>query len=97
MASSATFASCAILCRRGNGTLPDVVWIAPAGSYSEHPPALVSRGQAYVTGVINALIAKPGLEEHGDFSKLGRLGRFYDHVVRRTSTRTAMGFGLPES
>jgi len=42
-----------------NGTLPSVVWITPAGSYSEHPPALVSRGQAYVTGLINALMRSP--------------------------------------
>ena len=35
-----------------NGTLPDVTWVVPNGKTSEHPPALVSNGQAYVTGLV---------------------------------------------
>nr|MDQ2896129.1 hypothetical protein [Actinomycetota bacterium] len=34
------------------GTLPAVSWIDPNGKVSEHPTALVSAGQTYVTGVI---------------------------------------------
>src|SRR5207245_4357481 len=36
------------------GTLPSVSWITPSGANSEHPPASVHRGQAYVTAIINA-------------------------------------------
>src|SRR5216684_212164 len=36
------------------GTLPAVSWIVPENRVSEHPPARVSEGQAYVTGIINA-------------------------------------------
>jgi phospholipase C len=36
------------------GTLPAVAWINPTGSVSEHPPGLVSAGQAYVTKLVNA-------------------------------------------
>src|SRR5262249_29987040 len=36
------------------GTLPAVSWIVPNGTVSEHPPGLVSAGQTYVTGLINA-------------------------------------------
>ncbi|HZU39750.1 MAG TPA: alkaline phosphatase family protein, partial [Solirubrobacteraceae bacterium] len=34
------------------GTLPAVSWIMPNAAVSEHPPALVSAGQTYVTGLI---------------------------------------------
>ena len=34
------------------GTLPAVSWIDPNGRVSEHPPALVSAGQTYVTGLL---------------------------------------------
>src|SRR5207253_450680 len=42
-----------------NGTLPAVSWITPNGEVSEHPPALVSAGQTYVTGLINAIMQGP--------------------------------------
>jgi len=35
--------------RARNGTLPAVSWIVPSSEVSEHPPALVSRGQTFVT------------------------------------------------
>ena len=41
------------------GTLPAVSWITPSEEVSEHPPALVSDGQAYVTGLVNAIMRSP--------------------------------------
>jgi phospholipase C len=41
------------------GQLPSVSWIMPTGEVSEHPPALVSVGQHYVTGVINSIMKSP--------------------------------------
>jgi phospholipase C len=38
------------------GTLPAVSWIVPDQQDSEHPSALVSTGQAYVTRIINAIM-----------------------------------------
>jgi len=40
-------------------TLPNVSWITPDLRDSEHAPALVSSGQAYVTKVINAVMRSP--------------------------------------
>jgi phospholipase C len=42
-----------------NGTLPAVSWIIPNGTVSGHPPARVSVGQAYVTGLSNAIMRSP--------------------------------------
>jgi phospholipase C len=35
------------------------VWIDPNGKTSGHPPALVSAGQTYVTGLINVIMLGP--------------------------------------
>src|SRR5689334_2170740 len=38
------------------GTLPKLSWVVPDPKDSEHPPALISTGQAYVTRIINAVM-----------------------------------------
>ena len=47
-----------------SGTLPSVSWITPSQPDSEHPPALISQGQAYVTKLINAAYARPRMEQY---------------------------------
>ena len=41
------------------GTLPSVMWVTPSQADSEHPPASVHQGQAYVTAVVNAADEEP--------------------------------------
>jgi phospholipase C len=64
-----------------NGTLPSVSWIAPNGQTSEHPPALVSTGQAYVTNLINTIMKGPDWNSTAIFLAWDDWGGFYDHVV----------------
>jgi phospholipase C len=78
-----------------NGTLPSVVWIAPAAPYSEHPPALVSRGQAYVTGLINALMRGPDWKSTAIFVSWDDWGGFYDHVVPPHVDENGYGLRVP--
>jgi phospholipase C len=78
-----------------NGTLPSVVWITPAAPYSEHPPALVSRGQAYVTGLINALMRGPGWKSTAIFVSWDDWGGFYDHVVPPHVDENGYGLRVP--
>jgi phospholipase C len=63
-----------------NGTLPAVSWIAPNSKASEHPPALVSDGQAYVTGLIDAIMRGPAWRSTAIFLSWDDWGGFYDHV-----------------
>jgi phospholipase C len=63
------------------GTLPAVSWITPAAAVSEHPPGLVSRGQAYVTTLINAIMRSPDWSSTAIFLAWDDWGGFYDHVV----------------
>jgi phospholipase C len=78
-----------------NGTLPSVVWITPAAPYSEHPPALVSRGQAYVTGLINALMRSPDWKSTAIFLSWDDWGGFYDHVVPPHVDENGYGLRVP--
>jgi phospholipase C len=74
------------------GTLPAVSWINPNGKVSEHPPALVSAGQSYVTGLINAVMRSPDWSSTAIFLAWDDWGGFYDHV--RPPVVDANGYGL---
>ncbi|HET9392522.1 MAG TPA: alkaline phosphatase family protein [Candidatus Rubrimentiphilum sp.] len=78
-----------------NGTLPSVVWLCPAGKYSEHPPGLVSAGQAYVTGVINAIMQGPDWNSTAIFVSWDDWGGFYDHVVPPSVDVNGYGLRVP--
>src|SRR5207342_654883 len=41
------------------GNLPAVSWVVPNNEVSEHPPASIHAGQAYVTGLVNAVMRGP--------------------------------------
>jgi phospholipase C len=62
------------------GTLPAVSWVVPNGDLSEHPPALVSAGQAYVTGLVNTIMQSPLWNSTAIFLSWDDWGGFYDHV-----------------
>jgi phospholipase C len=78
-----------------NGTLPAVSWINPNGVVSEHPPALVSAGQTYVTGLINALMQSPDWDSTAIFLSWDDWGGFYDHVVPPVVDRNGYGLRVP--
>jgi phospholipase C len=75
-----------------SGTLPAVSWIDPNGKASEHPTALVSTGQAYTTGLINAIMNSPDWSSTAIFLSWDDWGGFYDHV--QPPAVDANGFGL---
>ena len=75
-----------------SGTLPAVSWLTPSNRVSEHPPALVTRGQAYVTSAINAIMSGPDWSSTAIFLGWDDWGGFYDHVM--PPKVDGMGFGL---
>jgi phospholipase C len=78
-----------------NGTLPAVSWVVPNGRASEHPPALVSAGQAYVTGLINAVMQGPDWDSTAIFLSWDDWGGFYDHVVPPKVDENGYGLRVP--
>jgi len=74
------------------GNLPAVSWIAPGDKVSEHPPALVSDGQSYVTGLINSIMRSSAWDSTAIFLCWDDWGGFYDHV--KPPVVDDQGYGL---
>ena len=77
------------------GHLPDVSWVIPSGEVSEHPPAKVSAGQAYVTGLVNAVMRGPDWKSTAIFLTWDDWGGLYDHVVPPTVDVNGYGLRVP--
>jgi phospholipase C len=77
------------------GTLPSVIWIVPNGKHSEHPPSLVSTGQAYTTSLVNAAMESPDWNETAIFLTWDDWGGFYDHVVPPVVDENGYGLRVP--
>jgi phospholipase C len=75
--------------------LPNVSWIAPNEKVSEHPPALISTGQAYVTTLINAISRSPCWGSTAIFLSWDDWGGFYDHVMPPVIDNEGYGFRVP--
>src|SRR5258708_2717590 len=71
------------------GTLPAVSWVTPSAADSEHPPASVHRGQAYVTAVINAALKSPDCKSTAIFLPSDALAPLYHHPVPPPAAPTA--------
>ncbi len=78
-----------------HGTLPSVSWIDPNGVVSEHPPARVSTGQTYVTGLINAIMQSPDWKSTAIFLSWDDWGGFYDHVIPPSVDQNGYGLRVP--
>jgi phospholipase C len=77
------------------GNLPAVSWITPSGPNSEHPPALVSDGQAWTTSLINAVMKGPNWNSTVIFLSWDDWGGFYDHVVPPQADINGYGLRVP--
>jgi len=77
------------------GTLPAVSWVTPSGEVSEHPPALVSTGQSFVTHVVNAVMKGPNWRDCAIFLAWDDWGGFYDHVVPVRVDQNGYGLRVP--
>ena len=84
----------AFMARARAGTLPQVSWISPDGRDSEHPPALVSTGQAYVTRIINAVMRSGDWKSSAIFLAWDDWGGFYDHVNPNPVQVDSRGYGI---
>jgi len=77
------------------GTLPAVSWLTPDNAHSEHPPSSIADGQAYVTTLVNAVMASPDWSSTAIFVGWDDWGGFYDHVVPPVVDRNGYGLRVP--
>ena len=75
--------------------LPSVSWIAPSLTISEHPPSPISKGQAYVTTLINTIMRSPCWGSTAIFLSWDDWGGFYDHVVPPNVDENGYGLRVP--
>jgi phospholipase C len=77
------------------GRLPAVSWVTPSGPNSDHPPASVHQGQAYVTSIVNAAMKSPDWNSTAIFVTWDDWGGFYDHVVPPQVDGNGYGLRVP--
>ena len=77
------------------GRLPAVSWIAPSQANSDHPPANLATGQAYVTNLINTVMRGPDWKSTAIFLTWDDWGGFYDHVVPPVVDQNGYGLRVP--
>jgi phospholipase C len=81
-----------------DGSLPQVSWVVPGrGGISEHPGtgAPLTKGQAWVTRVVNAVARSPLWYQTAIFVTWDDWGGFYDHVPPRRVDQNGYGIRVP--
>jgi phospholipase C len=78
-----------------SGSLPSVSWVVPSQADSEHPPASVHQGQAYVTALVNAVMESPDWNSTAIFLSWDDWGGFYDNVVPPSVDSNGYGMRVP--
>jgi len=78
-----------------SGKLPSVSWVMPSYDVSEHPPAPISAGQAYVTSLVNSVMRSPDWKSTAIFLIWDDWGGFYDHVIPPRVDQNHLGLRVP--
>ncbi|MDP9225057.1 MAG: phospholipase, partial [Actinomycetota bacterium] len=78
-----------------SGSLPSVSWIVPGKKNSDHPPASLADGQAWVTHVVNAVMRSSEWKSSAIFVTWDDWGGFYDHVVPPRIDSAGYGLRVP--
>jgi phospholipase C len=77
------------------GKLPAVSWIVPDDAVSEHGPASIHAGQAYVTRLINAAMQGKDWASTAIFLAWDDWGGFYDHMAPPQVDQNGYGLRVP--
>jgi phospholipase C len=74
------------------GHLPAVSWVVPSAADSDHTPARISDGQAWVTRLVNTIMRSKDWSSTAIFLNWDDWGGFYDHLA--PPRVDAFGYGI---
>lgn len=77
---------------QGECKLPNVSWLVPDQTHSEHPSSSIATGQTYVTTLINAIGRSSCWNSTAILLSWDDWGGFYDHVLPHPVD--SLGYGL---
>jgi phospholipase C len=77
-----------------NGSLPNISWVIP-NQYSDHPPANLSRGESFVSSVVDAVESSPEWNTTALFVTYDEFGGYYDNVAPPVVDGYGYGFRVP--
>jgi phospholipase C len=78
-----------------NGTLPQVSWVVPRDTLSEHPPYDITHGMDWVVHVVNSIMGSPYWNNTAIIVTWDDYGGFYDHVPPPPIDKYGLGFRMP--
>jgi phospholipase C len=78
-----------------NDALPNISWVIPDYTFSDHPPDSVDLGQNFTASVVNAIEASPEWSSTAIFLTWDDYGGFYDHVPPPQIDANGDGFRAP--
>jgi phospholipase C len=78
-----------------SGALPNVSWIIPTVTDSDHPPENLTNGQDWTASVVDALERSPEWNSTVLFVTWDEYGGFYDHLAPPTVDAYGDGFRVP--
>ncbi len=79
----------------GRGQLPNVSWIVPAATDSDHAPYSLAQGMNWTASVVDALERSPDWNSTVLFVTWDEYGGFYDHVAPPFLDSYGDGFRVP--
>jgi phospholipase C len=78
-----------------SGNLPDVSWVIPGNSFSDHPPDNLTYGESFIGNVVDAVEASPDWSSTAVFVCWDDYGGFYDHVAPPYVDPLGLSFRVP--
>jgi len=79
-----------------NGTLPDISWVIPGATFSDHPQlGNMSAGQSFIANVVDAVEESPDWSSTAIFITWDEYGGWYDGVAPPTVSSVGLGLRVP--